>query len=80
MFLTGTLFIKSLLIQLRINTLYNIPIHAWRLFSLTNVFITPGQLNGDRLCITGGDADHLTRVLRLGLADGFTALANSPEI
>lgn len=41
---------------------------------LTNVFITPEQLRGDRVFVTGGDAFHLARVLRLGPGDRFRAL------
>ncbi|MGE5598483.1 MAG: RsmE family RNA methyltransferase [Bacteroidota bacterium] len=39
-----------------------------------NIFITPAQVRGDRLTVTGGDARHLTRVLRLGPGDYLAAL------
>ncbi|MGE5529146.1 MAG: 16S rRNA (uracil(1498)-N(3))-methyltransferase [Patescibacteria group bacterium] len=41
---------------------------------MPNVFVTPDQIRGDTLRVTGGDAHHLARVLRLGTGDFFTAL------
>ncbi|NLG85364.1 MAG: 16S rRNA (uracil(1498)-N(3))-methyltransferase [Firmicutes bacterium] len=41
---------------------------------MTSVFVRPEQFRGRRLFVTGADAHHLLRVLRLGPGDRFIAL------
>ena len=40
-------------------------------------FVAPEQVVGDRLTLTGGDAHHAAKVLRLGPGDGLTVLDGS---
>ena len=48
--------------------------HQGRCRLLTNVFVRPDQVRGDILTVSGGDASHLARVLRVRVGDRFNAL------